>query len=97
MPIMRAKMKVTEVHDYGSRMNLKMSAVCKSDGYPEDGTDEDNTFARWTPSADLIMNITNPDLFGKFSVGQTFYVDFTEVYVDFTEVEIASSDVTSVN
>lgn len=53
-----------------------MHAVCASK-YPEDGSDEDNTFAKFSPSANLSINIANPDLFGKFNVGDKFYVDFT--------------------
>lgn len=55
-----------------------MHAVCASK-YPEDGSDEDNTYAKFTPGADLSMNIANPALFGSFKVGDTFYVDFTPV------------------
>jgi hypothetical protein len=54
-----------------------MSAVYRDGAYPEDGSDEDNTFARWTPQADLSMSINNPNLIDKFEVGQKFYVDFT--------------------
>ncbi len=77
---MRAKMKVTNVVKQGEACEeLSFSAVSKSDGYPEDGSDENNTFARWTPTAELTMSITNPDLIGKFTEGQEFYVDFTPV------------------
>jgi hypothetical protein len=81
--MMRAKMKVTSVDKHGTGgpdgpfVSLGMSAVCKSDGYPDDGTDENNTFAKWSPTADLKMSITNPALVNEFSVGQVFYVDFT--------------------
>lgn len=75
---MRAKMRVTSVENHGeTHEDLAFSAVSKSDGYPVDGSDENNTFARWTPSAELRMSITNPALIGKFTVGQQFYVDFT--------------------
>lgn len=47
-------------------------------GYPVDGTDEDSTFSRWTPFAELTMSIQNPVLFDKFVIGQKFYSDFTE-------------------
>lgn len=43
---------------------LDFAAVCKSDGYPSGGVDENNTFALYTPSAVLRMNITNPALVG---------------------------------
>ena len=78
--MMRAKMKVvaTKVHSETSE-ELELAAVCKNDGYPADGSDENNTFAKWTPSATLRMSITNPDLVGKFTAGQEFYVDFTPV------------------
>ena len=55
---------------------LKMHAVAASK-YPEDGSDEDNTFAKFSPGADLSINIANPALWGKFKVGQKYYVDFT--------------------
>ena len=79
MSVMRAKMKVDDVKSFddGSEQ-LVFDAVCKSGSYPEDGSDEDNTFAMFTPSADLNMLVNNPALKGKFKVGQKFYVDFTE-------------------
>jgi hypothetical protein len=75
--MMRAKMKVESIQQFEGREVLKMSAVCKSNGYPADGSDEDNTFARFTPGATLEMHVSNPDLHGKFKPGQKFYVDFT--------------------
>jgi hypothetical protein len=42
-----------------------------------DGLDEDNTFARYSPSANFQILIANPALFGKFEPGQRFYVDFS--------------------
>lgn len=75
---MRAKMQVLAVSPYADGEVLTLSAVAKDGTYPQDGSDEDNTFARWTPTADLTMDIRNPNLLGKFAVGQKFYVDFTE-------------------
>lgn len=40
---------------------------------------EDNTYSKYTPSAELSMNITNENLFGKIKPGMQFYVDFTEI------------------
>ena len=76
---MRAKMKVVSVVKHSDTYEeLEFSAVCKNDGpYPPDGTDENNTFAKWTPSASLKMSITNPGLIGNFNPGQEFYVDFS--------------------
>lgn len=81
--MMRAKMRVVSTKPYGSVgpnggfEEIEFSAVAKCDGYPVDGSDENNTFAKWTPSATLKMTISNPDLFGKIKPNQEFYVDFT--------------------
>lgn len=78
MATMRAKMKVHNVIPHGpSSETLQLSAVCPASGYPADGSDENNTFAKWTPNASLSIQITNPELVGKFPVGQSYYVDFT--------------------
>lgn len=74
---MRAKMQVRNVENFTTSERLTFGAVCKSGGYPADGSDEDNSFARWTPSAELTMTVNNPALLGKFKVGDKFYVDFT--------------------
>ena len=80
---MRAKFQIHSVaHNLGingekSSESLGMSPVCKSGGYPADGLDEDNTFAKWTPSGSLSLTITNPALWDQFKPGQKFYLDFT--------------------
>lgn len=76
-PTMRAKLKVQTITrtEYGEE--LEMQAVCKDGSYPADGSDEDNTFAKFSPTASLKISIRNPALFGKFEPGQKFYVDFT--------------------
>jgi len=77
---MRAKMQVISVKQSETQLDLTMMAVGGGkveSGYPTTGEDEDNTYARWTPTADLTMAIQNPDLFGRFHEGQKFYVDFT--------------------
>jgi hypothetical protein len=83
---MRAKMKLNSVDrthegkdgDSYRSIAIRMSAVSKADAYPPDGSDENNSFARWSPSADLSMTIANPSLFDKLKEGATFYVDFSE-------------------
>ncbi len=74
---MRAKLQVSDVQSSPTSERLSLRAVCKSGAYPTDGSDEDNSFARWTPSAELTMTVNNPELLGKFKVGDKFYVDFT--------------------
>jgi len=76
---MRAKMSLTSITLFGGdQQELNLSAVGRYP-YPEDGVDEDNTFARYTPSATIKVLVNNPDLAGKFEVGKLFYVDFTEI------------------
>lgn len=90
---MRAKMAVGMVQQHRTTYNaetgksdgpervtgetLAMHAVA-APKYDAGGLDEDNTYAKMSPGASLSINIANPALFGKFHVGQRFYVDFTE-------------------
>lgn len=84
MTTMRAKFQVGFVHQHFSDKErtqvsnecLTMHAVCATK-YEGEGADEDNTYARYSPSANLTINIANPALFGKFKAGDKFYVDFT--------------------
>lgn len=88
MPKMRAKLQVgfVQEHCYGPKgedgkptktaETLTMHAVAASK-YPEDGSDEDNTYAKFSPGANLSINIANPALWGQFVVGEKYYVDFT--------------------
>lgn len=76
---MRAKLKVNSVIVHEMCDAISFNAVCKDGGYDETGSDENNTFAQFSPSASLDITITNPDLLGKFRPGQTFYVDFSPV------------------
>jgi len=90
MSNMRAKMNISNIEEISdTQETLHFSAVCSS-GYDKDGLDEDNTYAQFTPYAELKMGVANPALIGAFKVGQTFYVDFTEVR-DLETIE--SSDV----
>ena len=77
MSKMRAKLRVNSVEQFEHAEVLKLTAVA-ANNYPEDGSDEDNTYAKFTPSAEMNIHITNPELAGKFKPGQTYYVDFTE-------------------
>lgn len=74
---MRAKMKVSRVERWDGGDKLTMNAVCKPGGYPTDGSDEDNTYAKFSPQGELTLTIANPALVGKIEPGTTFYLDFT--------------------
>lgn len=76
MTAMRAKMQVASVTNHGSCETLRFHAVAAS-AYPADGSDEDNTYAKFSPSASLEINVANPELLGKFTPGDKYYVDFT--------------------
>lgn len=78
MPAMRAKLRLHHVdRRYEGFETLHFHAVAAS-RYPEDGSDENNTYAKFSPSAVLQLTVANPALLGKFSEGEEFYVDFTK-------------------
>lgn len=77
---MRAKMRITSINrEYEGQEELQFHAVAKDGPYPSDGSDEDNSYARYSPSGDLNLTVANPNLLGKFKEGDTFYLDFTPV------------------
>lgn len=73
---MRAKFQVSGVEKVGDGEKLTFHAVAKN-GYPADGSDDDNTYAKWSPSAHCDIMVMNPALHGQFKPGDKFYVDFT--------------------
>ena len=77
MATMRAKVECQSVTSYKDSDRLKFLAVCKAGSYPADGSDEDNTFAKFSPSASFEITVANPALLGKFRPGEKYYVDFT--------------------
>jgi hypothetical protein len=79
MAAMRAKMRVSRVENFSETSERLHFSAVSAKQYPSDGSDENNTFAKFTPSADLSMSITNPALVGKFTEGEEYYLDFTKV------------------
>lgn len=80
---MRAKMRVADINTYPkdgdpSQETLVLYAVGPKGSYPEDGRDENNTYAKWSPSGRLELTVANPALFGEFEVGEEYYLDFTK-------------------
>lgn len=73
---MRAKLQIASVEQFPTNERLNFHAVAAK-SYPADGSDEDNTYAKFSPSATLQISITNPALLGKFKAGEKYYVDFT--------------------
>lgn len=84
MPEMRAKVRVTDIKKSPNDENptheaLTFNFPAKDGMYPADGSDEDQQFAKFSPSGALSLTIANPALLGKFAVGDTFYLDFERV------------------
>ena len=82
MTSMRAKMRIADINAYPktgetSQETVVMYAVSRSGSYPEDGSDENNTYAKFSPSGRLELTIANPALIGQFTVGEEYYLDFT--------------------
>jgi hypothetical protein len=73
---MRAKFQVQEVGYAIGGTKLSMCPVGASD-YGPNGENEDNDFARYTPTGELRMFITNPEIKETFKPGDNFYIDFT--------------------
>lgn len=78
--VMRAKLRVggvtPPISNGDVNQSLEMYPVGPSQ-YPADGSDENNSFARWSPSGHLALVVANPALFNRINVGDEFYVDFT--------------------
>lgn len=76
--MMRAKVSVQAINKpWEGAEEVVMRPVSGTEQYGPNGESENNTFARYTPSGEIKLSITNPNLHGQFSVGQEFYVDFT--------------------
>lgn len=84
----RCKVRVESVKLLGSdgsgnhsseevQMRAVGGAKVNKEGYPADGSDEDNTYAHYSPSADFRLLVANPALFGQFKPEQKYYVDLT--------------------
>jgi hypothetical protein len=83
---MRAKVRVISVTppqvevspgcDMAPPQTIRAYPVAAS-GYPADGSDENNSYAKWSPSGEFTLSITNPALSNRIKEGDVFYVDFT--------------------
>lgn len=78
MTKMRAKFKINYIEKrYTGYETLYFNPVSRSDKYPEDGSDENNTYAKFSPSGQLVLTVANPALLGQFNEGEEYYLDFT--------------------
>lgn len=79
---MRAKVRVIGIEPHGDPViteKLTFAFPAKDGGYPADGSDEDQQFAKFSPGGSLSLTVANPALLGKFKGGDTFYLDFVPV------------------
>jgi hypothetical protein len=84
MTKMRAKVRITGIRKYPEEGEATQEALtfnfpAKDGAYPANGSDEDQQFAKFSPSGALSLTVANPALLGKFDVGDTFYLDFIPV------------------
>ncbi|TGP65436.1 hypothetical protein EN868_03020 [Mesorhizobium sp. M2D.F.Ca.ET.225.01.1.1] len=84
MADMVAKVRITNITGCptagpATQESLTFHFPSKDGAYPDDGSDEDQQFARFSPMGALSLTIANPALLGKFKVGDTFYLDFTKI------------------
>ena len=78
----RAKMKVQTVTQTEHSDVVELS--CVMGGRKEANEKEDNSFARYTPSGSMKLQIDNPALRGVIRPGQHYYVDLTPLPADGT-------------
>ena len=80
MAAMRAKMKLNHIDKrYEGLETLYFNPVSRSDKYPDDDSDENNTYAKFSPSGMLTLTVANPALLGRFNEGEEYYLDFHKV------------------
>lgn len=70
----RAKLTVMELRPSGEGVHATFAAVYDSANVPED-----NSYAKYTPSASFSMQVDNPAVIEQLAPGKKFYVDFNEV------------------
>jgi hypothetical protein len=76
--VMRAKFAVEAVENVSeTQQNVYFRGVSGTWPYPADGSDENNTYAKFSPMAEARFGIANPNLRDAFAVGDEFYADFT--------------------
>lgn len=80
----RAKCRVTGVHNVSSLHSkeeglVETKIVTLQPVFGGDDDDANKQWSRWTPSGQLQLTITNPEVFPELVNGKTFFVDFTPV------------------
>lgn len=53
------------------QVNVRFSAVADNEG-------TNKSWSKWTPSGELSMTISNPDLVDRFEVGKAYFLDIAD-------------------
>ena len=77
-PIVRAKLRVSEVLDRKNADGSTATEIVKLQAvYGNSDDDPNKQWSTWTPQATFEIHINNPNAMGKLSNGHEFFVDFT--------------------
>lgn len=76
MDVVKCKFYCNSVEQFPGMEVVKMSAVTDSD-FDSDGNSDDNTYAKYSPSGDFQITVSNPNVFGFFVPGNKYYFDIT--------------------
>lgn len=70
--VILAKFKVGSTTDFGNdNIEVKMTPVVS-------GSEENKSFSKYTPTGDIRLHITNPNVTAFFKAGKEYYVEFKE-------------------
>ena len=67
-----AKVKCITKSIFETCVEIKLSAVCGN-------SEENKTWAKYTPAGAINLSITNPDAYNEFEVGKEYLVKFEQV------------------
>lgn len=74
MKTILTKFKVASTTDFGDNsQEVKMTAVIS-------GSEENKSFSKYTPSGDIRLHITNPEILDFFIAGEEYYVRLEKSY-----------------
>jgi hypothetical protein len=75
----KAKMVIADVSRVGNMDVLTFIPIPKEGGYSDGGLDNDNTYAYYSPSADIKIIVNNENMVGKFVLGDRFSISFDKL------------------
>jgi hypothetical protein len=79
--MVRAKFRVTEVKDVaweGSAPGMKNITLMPVGGAVGGESDENQAFFAATPGGAITLSVVNADASAQFTLGKSYYVDFSE-------------------